>query len=169
LRIILALRGGATRRAAAGIVGIPAETFSRWMHRDEPRFVAFQELVAEAEAYAELTATLRVTQTPDPHWAGFWLERRRGAEWGRGAATQINVHAQATAAAEPDRDEEDTGADLRTLSDEDLAEYSRITRLLWAAKAARRAAPRSAVAGELPAAELMIAPELEPRENLASS
>src|SRR5262245_59170402 len=59
-RILMAIRCGSFRGPAASLAGVHPDTLKRWMRRPEPRFVAFQELVREAEAHAELQAIMIV-------------------------------------------------------------------------------------------------------------
>lgn len=80
--IMEALRAGSTRTAAAEAAMIPRETLSRWMARN----VTFRHAVFQAEAQAEVYATVKVRQAIDAgSWraAFLWLERRRSSDWGR--------------------------------------------------------------------------------------
>jgi hypothetical protein len=79
--ILAALRAGATRTAAAESNGVPRETLSRWM----ARFVTFRHAVLQAEAQAEIRATITLRQAGETDWkaALAWLERRRHDDWGR--------------------------------------------------------------------------------------
>jgi hypothetical protein len=80
--ILDALRAGATRTAAAMAAGVPRETMARWT----TRFVTFRHAVLQAEAQAEIRATVTVRQAINGNdWraAAWWLERRRHDDWGR--------------------------------------------------------------------------------------
>ena len=80
--ILDALRAGATRTAAFEAAGIARSKISVYMRR----FGTFRDAVLQAEAQAEVYATVKVRQAIDAgSWraAFLWLERRRRDEWGR--------------------------------------------------------------------------------------
>jgi hypothetical protein len=82
-KILMFLRGGATRRDAAAASGISRETLRVWMADD----LAFLALVEEAEGEcASLMAARLVAEArrSDGDWkaALAWLQRRRREEWG---------------------------------------------------------------------------------------
>jgi hypothetical protein len=87
--ILTALRGGMTRTAAAESNGVARETMSRWM----ARFVTFRHAVMQAEAQAEVRATITLRQAGETDWkaALAWLERRRHADWGKVDRVEIEV------------------------------------------------------------------------------
>lgn len=80
--ILDALRAGATRTAAFEAAGISRRRIPGYL-RD---FVTFRHAVLQAEAQAEVYATVKVRQAIDAgSWraAFLWLERRRREDWGR--------------------------------------------------------------------------------------
>ena len=78
-RIITALRGGNTRRAACWAGGIEVETFHQWLRR----FPEFSDAVKAAEADAELAMVERVRTAANDQWqaAAWWLERKMKRDW----------------------------------------------------------------------------------------
>lgn len=78
-RIVEALRGGNTRRAAAWAGGIDIDTFHSWLKR----YSAFSDAVKEAESDAELAMVERVRLASVDTWqaAAWWLERKLKADW----------------------------------------------------------------------------------------
>jgi transposase-like protein len=80
-RLVLeAIRGGATRKAAALHAGIDEQTFYNWMRR----YSSFSGLIARAEADVEVrcVALILNAATTDPRHAEWWLERRRPESYG---------------------------------------------------------------------------------------
>lgn len=81
-KIILdALRAGATRTAAFEAAGVHRSKISVYMRG----FATFRDAVTQAEAQAEIRATITVRQALESDWkaASWWLERRRHDDWGR--------------------------------------------------------------------------------------
>lgn len=78
-RIVEALRGGNTRRAAAWAGGIDQDTFLQWLRR----FPNFADDVKAAEADAELAMVERVRTAANDQWqaAAWWLERKMKRDW----------------------------------------------------------------------------------------
>src|SRR5215471_17306683 len=80
--ILDALRAGATRTAAFEAAGIERTSIHRWLKRS----ATFRNAVMEAEAAAEIRATVTVRQAINQGgWraAAWWLEHRRHEDWGR--------------------------------------------------------------------------------------
>ena len=80
-RIVDALAGGVSRKAAAEYGGIDEVTLIRWMHR----YASFASAVTRAESSVEVSAIVSVRQAwmaGDWRAAIEWLKRRRSAEWG---------------------------------------------------------------------------------------
>ena len=79
--ILDALRAGVTRTAAAESNGVDRTQLWRWM----ARFATFRNAVLQAEARAEVRATITLRQAGESDWraALAWLERRRHEDWGR--------------------------------------------------------------------------------------
>lgn len=78
-RIVDALRGGNTRRAAAWAGGVDIDTFHEWLKR----YPAFSDAVKTAEADAELAMVERVRLASVDTWqaAAWWLERKQKPDW----------------------------------------------------------------------------------------
>ena len=95
-RILSALRGGNTIRAACGAGGISVETFASW-RRSDPNL---RDDVMAAEAAAEFIAVkaLRDGFADDWRAAQAWLERRRPEDWGR--ADRLRLEAATGAGAD---------------------------------------------------------------------
>lgn len=79
--ILVALRAGSTRSAAAEYVGVSRVQLWRWMQSD----ATFRNAAARAEAEVEVfyTGILRKAAVDDWRAAFAWLERRRVDDWGR--------------------------------------------------------------------------------------
>jgi hypothetical protein len=77
------LREGGTRRNACKCAGISEDTFTRHLKRSE----AFALMVVQAEGEAERHAIGVIRAAMPTTWqaSAWWLERRRGREWARGA------------------------------------------------------------------------------------
>jgi len=90
-RILTAIRIGAHPGPAAAFAGIPAETMSRWMHRDDEPFVTFQQKVREAESVAEVKAIGIVTSSREAKDALGFLERRFPKRWARVPTQAVQV------------------------------------------------------------------------------
>src|SRR5215218_9410207 len=80
-RIIDALSGGVSRKAAAEYAGIDQDTLTSWMKR----YSDFSAAVIRAESSCEVSAIVSLRQA----WMGGdwragleWLKRRRHQEWG---------------------------------------------------------------------------------------
>jgi transposase-like protein len=87
-RIVEALEGGNTRRAAAMAAGIDEGTLERWVRR----YAGFAGAGREAEAQAEVAHVSTIKQASDSgDWraALAWLERRRNEDWGRRDKVEI--------------------------------------------------------------------------------
>jgi len=82
-QITTLLRGGCTRKDAAGSVGISSDTLVRWSRSNAD----FAALVESAEAYAAVKMTTIVTAAAATEWRAAleWLKRRRREEWGDSA------------------------------------------------------------------------------------
>jgi hypothetical protein len=87
--ILTALRGGMTRTAAAESNGVDRTQLWRWM----ARFATFRNAIMQAEAQAEVRATITLRQAGETDWkaALAWLERRRHADWGKVDRVEIEV------------------------------------------------------------------------------
>jgi hypothetical protein len=87
--ILTALRGGLTRTAAAESNGVDRTQLWRWM----ARFATFRNAIMQAEAQAEVRATITLRQAGETDWkaALAWLERRRHADWGKVDRVEIEV------------------------------------------------------------------------------
>ena len=79
-KIATLLRGGCTRKDAAGSVGVEYQTFLNWMARN----YSFLTLVGVSEAFAAVKMTTILTKAAeqDPKYALEWLKRRKRDEWG---------------------------------------------------------------------------------------
>jgi hypothetical protein len=93
-RIILdAIEEGASDKAAAGLVGIDADTYYRWLKRgaqgEEP-FAAFSALAHEAKAKRQLHRVRIINDAAHKDWhAASWLLERSGdAAWHPPTVTQ---------------------------------------------------------------------------------
>jgi hypothetical protein len=60
-------------------------TLYRWLARDEPEFVAFQEQIEQARAQGEVVLVLRIIRESAVNWesAAWMLERLAPAQYGR--------------------------------------------------------------------------------------
>lgn len=87
--IMTALRGGMTRTAAAESNGVDRTQLWRWM----VRFATFRNAVLQAEAQAEVRATITLRQAGETDWkaALAWLERQRRADWGKVDRIEIEI------------------------------------------------------------------------------
>lgn len=87
--VLRALRGGATRTAAAEHVGIHRDRLWRWTVADP----AFRDAVTRAEAEAEIAYTkiMRDAATADWRAAFAWLERRRHQDYGRIDRVEVTI------------------------------------------------------------------------------
>ena len=95
--LLVALRAGNTREAAAGHAGIDRTTLYRWLERDP----ALRTRVEKAEADAEVRFEAQVAQGAGDDWraAAWWLERRRPKSYGRAQAIAAAAAAGAAAPA----------------------------------------------------------------------
>ena len=86
-KILKALRGGCTLKAACGYAGISENTLSRM----KETFADFGDRIACAEAEAERTAADRLFRAGARDWraAESWLKRRRSADWGDKQTTEL--------------------------------------------------------------------------------
>lgn len=87
-RIVEALEGGNTRRAAAAAGGIDQATFDRWILR----YAHFAADVRAAESKAELVHVEAIRHAAaDGDWraSAWWLERRYPDDWGRRDKVEI--------------------------------------------------------------------------------
>ncbi len=89
-RILEAIRGGATRKAAALHAGINQDTLTDWTHR----YSDFSDAIARAEADVELrlTAIILNAAREDPRHAEWWLERRRSEDYGRREKIDLDIY-----------------------------------------------------------------------------
>jgi len=87
--ILDALRAGITRTAAAESNGVDRTQLWRWM----ARFATFRNAVMQAEAQAEVRATITLRQAGESDWraALAWLEKRRRDEWGKVDRVEIEI------------------------------------------------------------------------------
>jgi hypothetical protein len=104
-RVVEALEGGNTRRAAASAAGIDEGTLERWMRR----FAGFAGAVSAAEATAELAHVATIKRAAeDGDWRASlaWLERRRNEDWGRQDRLEIinTIREKAVRAGLPDEE-----------------------------------------------------------------
>ena len=122
--LLVALRAGNTREAAAGHTGIDRTTLYRWLERDP----SLRTRVEKAEADAEVRFEAQVAQgaSDDWHAAAWWLDRRRPRSYGRAqaAAAAAAMTAPPTPAPHP----------LDDLPPEEIRERSRIWALDLAAR-----------------------------------
>lgn len=100
-RLLTGLRGGLTRKAAAGFAGIHRTTVTRWIAED-PEF-AKQVEIAEDVAEAKYTNVVRRDAITKGNAVSAlkWLERRRRADW----RESVNI-------IESEMSEEDRAAEL---------------------------------------------------------
>jgi hypothetical protein len=121
--LLVALRAGNTREAAAGHAGIVRTTLYRWVVSDP----ALRTRVEKAEADAEVRFEAQVAQGAGEDWraAAWWLDRRRPRSYGRAqaAAAAAAMTAPPTPAPHP----------LDDLPPEEIRERSRIWALDLAA------------------------------------
>lgn len=91
--ILAGLRAGLTRTAAAESNGVERTQLYRWM----ARFATFRNAVMQAEAQAEVRATVTLRQAGEGDWhaALAWLERRRPDDWGRRDRVEITASIRA--------------------------------------------------------------------------
>jgi transposase len=92
-RLLLAIRAGNTRRAAAAYVGVDERTVERW----KQRFAGFADALSRAEAESEvaLVAIVRQAATQDWRAAAHLLERRWPDTWGRRERVDVLLRQQA--------------------------------------------------------------------------
>jgi hypothetical protein len=88
--------GGAYEGVAARSVGVPPETFSRWMHRKGEPYETLQKWVREAQARYEMALQNSANEgaKTDPKIATALLERRFPERWARVVAqpgTPVNL------------------------------------------------------------------------------
>jgi hypothetical protein len=79
--ILEALRAGHYRKTAAALAGIHATTFSEWMRREHEPYKSFQSMVLAAEAEAEQTQLSKITESPEPADAKWYLSRKFPDRW----------------------------------------------------------------------------------------
>jgi hypothetical protein len=79
--LLMALREGNTRRAAAAHAGIDHATFYRWLETN----ATFRDAIQKAEADAEVRHVAIVAQAGQRNWqaSAWWLERRRDDDYGQ--------------------------------------------------------------------------------------
>ena len=121
--LLVALRAGNTREAAAAHAEIDRTTLYRWLTNDS----RLRARVEKAEADAEVRFTAQVAHAAGDDWkaATWWLERRRPASYGRAqaAAAAAAMTAAPTPAPHP----------LDDLTPEEIHERARIWALDLAA------------------------------------
>ena len=85
--ILMALRGGATRKAAAGAAGIHYGTLHGWITANPD----FLDEVEKAEDEAEARYTAIVFHAAAENWqaAAWWLERRRFRDYAKRERVEI--------------------------------------------------------------------------------
>lgn len=78
-RLMEALRAGNTRRASCAYAGIDQDTLANWMRK----FSDFSDAIEKAEADAEIRNVAIIQKAASESWqaAGWWLERRRPADY----------------------------------------------------------------------------------------
>ena len=88
-KILDALTGGCTRRAAAGYAGIHPATLYRMLDAD----ATLRELVEKAEAAAEARATAVIADAFGKNWqaAAWWLERRKHEDYAQRQRVDMRV------------------------------------------------------------------------------
>jgi hypothetical protein len=79
--IIEQLRQGHYRQTAAALAGIHPTTFSDWMGLQREPYLSFQERVREAEADAERIQLAKITESPEPADAKWYLARKFPDKW----------------------------------------------------------------------------------------
>ena len=74
------LRGGCTKRDAAGSIGVSEDTLARWIRNN----AVFAEQVRAAESLCAVKMTAKITAAAETDWKAAleWLKRRRRDEWG---------------------------------------------------------------------------------------
>lgn len=75
------LRNGHYRSTAAHLVGIHAVTFSKWMGLEGEPYESFQQSVLAAEAEAEQRQLTKITESPEPADAKWYLARKFPDRW----------------------------------------------------------------------------------------
>jgi hypothetical protein len=114
--ILEALRGGATRQAAAGFADVHYATMARWVGDN----VDFRAAVENAEQAAEAYYTSVVYKASQDNWqaAAWWLERRKFRDYARRDRVDVSVEVRQ----EMDRLAAETGMD----ADDLVAEAERV-------------------------------------------
>jgi hypothetical protein len=127
--LLVALRAGNTREAAAGHAGIDRTTLYRWLERDP----ALRTRVEKAEADAEVRFEAQVAQGAGEDWraAAWWLEHRRPKSYGRAQAAAAAADSPTTTAQAPHP--------LDELEPAEVARRATEWATIYAAEAARRA------------------------------
>lgn len=75
------LRAGHYRATAAQLVGIHPTTFSIWMGKQREPYLSFQRAVLAAEAEAEQAQLTKITSSPEPADAKWYLSRKFPDRW----------------------------------------------------------------------------------------
>lgn len=75
------LRQGHYRQTAAQLVGIHPTTLSDWMGKEREPYLSLQAAVREAEAEAERIQLAKITDSPDPADAKWYLARKFPDKW----------------------------------------------------------------------------------------
>lgn len=75
------LTQGHYRNVAAQHVGIAPSTFARWMGNKTAPYPEFQRLVLAAEAEAERAQLAKITGSPEPADAKWYLARKHPDRW----------------------------------------------------------------------------------------
>ena len=93
--ILVALRNGHTRSAAAALVDVHYATLARMVADDAEFRVAVEN--AEAVAKGRYEAVVAAATNDPKHWtaAAWWLERRYHAEYGRRDQVEVRIDLQA--------------------------------------------------------------------------
>jgi hypothetical protein len=115
-RLLDAVRGGNTLKAACAYAGIGVQTMDDW--RD--RFRDFRDALTRAQAAPEVRNVAIIQQAASEDWraAAWWLERRRPEDYGRRVGLDVNLRRMAGRIADGE------GLDALEL----IAEAERITR-----------------------------------------
>lgn len=75
------LRQGHYRATVARLIGITPECFSDWMHKTGSPYAEFQTVVHQAEAEAEHLQLAKITESPEPADAKWYLSRKFPDRW----------------------------------------------------------------------------------------
>jgi hypothetical protein len=80
-RLALMLRSGVPLSTAAATLNLSRATLYRWLAREEPLYVAFQEQISDARAKGELALVAAVIRQSETRWqSAAWLLERLDPE-----------------------------------------------------------------------------------------